>query len=99
MYYHLGSYDDSLYYALGAEELFEPSEKSEYVDTIIAKCIDSYTAKRMEKEDVKIDPRQEGIVNKMFQRCFEDNEFKQALGIAVETRRMDMLRESILKSV
>ena len=35
VYYHLGSYDDSLYYALGAEDLFDVAEKSEYVDTII----------------------------------------------------------------
>jgi 26S proteasome regulatory subunit N2 len=70
-----------------------------------AKCIDSYIFKRSDDlkgdaaVDKTIDPRQEGIVNKMFQRCFEDQEFKQALGIAVETRRMDMFKEAINKSV
>ena len=65
-----------------------------------AKCIDSYTAKRRsEAESEKIDPRQEDIVDRMFGRCFEDGQFKQALGIAVETKRMDMFRKSIQVSV
>ncbi len=46
----------------------------------------------------EVDPRQEGIVNRMFQRCFDEGEFKQALGIAVETNRMDMFKEAILQS-
>ena len=65
-----------------------------------AKCIDSYTAKRRsEAESEKIDPRQEDIVDRMFTRCFEDGQFKQALGIAVETKRMDMFRKSIQVAV
>ncbi len=47
----------------------------------------------------EVDPRQEGIVNRMFQRCFDDGEFKQALGIAVETHRLDMFRAAITKAV
>ncbi len=35
VYYHLGSYEDALLYALGAEELFDVNERSEYVDTMI----------------------------------------------------------------
>jgi hypothetical protein len=31
----LGSYDDALFYALGAEELFDVNQKSEYVDTMV----------------------------------------------------------------
>lgn len=36
VYFHLGSFDDSLTYALGAEELFDTNSRSEYVDTIIS---------------------------------------------------------------
>ena len=32
----------------------------------------------------------------MFERCFSDKQWKQALGVAVETRRMDMFRRAIL---
>ena len=37
VYFHLGSYEDALSFALGAEDLFNVSERSEYVDTIICK--------------------------------------------------------------
>lgn len=35
VYYHLGSFSDSLQYALGAGNLFDVNARSEYVDTII----------------------------------------------------------------
>ena len=65
---------------------------------IPAKCIDSYTKKRATGDpaiQATIDPRQEEIVNRMFDRCFNDGQFKQAMGIAIETRRMDMFVKSI----
>lgn len=37
VYYHLGSFSDSLTYALGAGHLFDVNSRSEYVDTIIGK--------------------------------------------------------------
>ncbi len=37
VHYHLGSYDDALFFALGAQELFDVNEKSEYVDTMIGR--------------------------------------------------------------
>ena len=46
-----------------------------------------------------VDPRLEDIVNRMFQRCFEDKKFKQAIGIAIETRRLDVFEKAILTSV
>ena len=46
VYYHLGSFPDSLHYALGAEDLFDVNDASEYVRTIISKCIDYYINKR-----------------------------------------------------
>lgn len=99
VYYHLGSYDDSLTYALGAGDLFDVTAKSEYVETIIAKCIDHYTQLRNEENREKpIDARLEGIVNRMFERCLEDGQSKQALGLSLETRRMDIFKRSIVES-
>jgi 26S proteasome regulatory subunit N2 len=37
VYYHLGSFEDSLNFALGAGELFDVMSRSEYVDTTIGK--------------------------------------------------------------
>ncbi|KAI4902084.1 hypothetical protein NFI96_014702, partial [Prochilodus magdalenae] len=105
VFYHLGAFEESLNYALGAGDLFNVTDDSEYVETIIAKCIDHYTRLRVEnaelpedEEKKSIDPRLEGIVNKMFQRCLDDHKYKQAIGIALETRRLDVFEKTILES-
>ncbi|XP_046642408.1 26S proteasome non-ATPase regulatory subunit 1-like [Daphnia pulicaria] len=103
VYHHLGSFEDSLTYALGAGNLFDVMSNSEYVQTTIAKCMDFYSQQRVAlaegTPDVKpIDSRLEGIVNRMFQRCLDDGQYKQAIGIAIETRRMDVFRRAILES-
>ena len=74
--------------------------KSVHTNSLIfsAKCIDSYTKKRTAGDtsvEASVDARQEEIVNRMFQRCFNDGQFKQAMGIAIETKRMDMFVDSI----
>lgn len=103
VYYHLGSFADSLQYALGASDLFDVNARNEYVETIIAKCIDHYTKLRVEAAENPISPptmdvRLEAIVNRMFQRCLDDKQYKQALGLALETRRMDVFAKSIESS-
>lgn len=107
IYYHLGSFDDCLAYAISANNLFDINHKSEYVDTIISKCIDQYAKLRLQtiqsKQDdkpakISVDPRLEDIVNRMFERCFAHHKFKQALGMALETRRMDIFERSIVGS-
>ncbi|XP_055616187.1 26S proteasome non-ATPase regulatory subunit 1 [Toxorhynchites rutilus septentrionalis] len=103
VYYHLGSFEDSLTYALGAGDLFDVNARNEYVDTIIAKCIDHYTQLRVQLAEnpskaKPIDARLEAIVNRMIQRCLDDGQYRQALGIALETRRMDIVESSIMKA-
>ena len=46
-----------------------------------------------------IDPRLEAVVERMFERCLQQGHFRQAAGIAFETRRIDVLEQSILKSI
>uniref|UniRef100_A0A452GVC0 26S proteasome non-ATPase regulatory subunit 1 n=1 Tax=Gopherus agassizii TaxID=38772 RepID=A0A452GVC0_9SAUR len=109
VFYHLGAFEESLNYALGAGDLFNVNDNSEYVETIIdfqlsSKCIDHYTkqcvenAELAEVEKKPVDERLEGIVNKMFQRCLDDHKYKQAIGIALETRRLDVFEKTILES-
>ncbi|XP_044739482.1 26S proteasome non-ATPase regulatory subunit 1 [Chrysoperla carnea] len=100
VYYHLGAFEESLTYALGAGDLFDVNARSEYIDTTIAKCIDYYTQQRIALADgnlnaKQIDPRLEAIVNRMFQRCLDDGQYRQALGLALETRRMDIFESAI----
>jgi len=60
--------------------------------------VENFQAK--ESSEVKaVDSRLEDIVNRMFQRCFDDKKFKQAIGIAIETRRLDIVEKAILTSV
>ena len=35
----------------------------------------------------------------MFQRCFDDRQYNQAVGIALETRRLDILEKAINEAV
>eukprot|EP00058_Branchiostoma_floridae_P007904 XP_002593392.1 hypothetical protein BRAFLDRAFT_261728 [Branchiostoma floridae] len=104
VYYHLGAYEISLTYALGAGNLFDVNSPTEYVETTISKCIDHYTklciaqAEAGEKQDVKLDSRLEDVVNRKIRSCLENGNFKQAVGIALETRRIDVFEEAIMKS-
>lgn len=119
VYYHLAEYEDALHFALCAEELFDVNATSEFVETIITKCIDKYTQLRVSQDrlgdsashshqssagdrswavDKPTYKRLEQVVNKMFDRCFEHKQYKQALGIAIETRRLDIFEKAITSS-
>ncbi|BFY99327.1 hypothetical protein BsWGS_02367 [Bradybaena similaris] len=102
VYYHLGAFEESLTFALGAGTLFNVNDTSEFVETIISKCIDHYTKMRVhnaeatdEADKKVIDPRLEAVVSRMFQRCIDDKQFKQAVGISLETRRIDIFEKAI----
>lgn len=78
VYYHLGAYDDSVTYALGAGKLFDLDAQSEYVLTILSKCIDQYTASRQAgKPDSEMDKRLVDIVEGMFDRCMASKNYRQ----------------------
>lgn len=100
VYYHLGELDDAMTYALGAGADFDVGLHNEYVHTIIARCIDTYSAAQQSTEDAD---RQDSaallsVVERMFERCFASKEYKQAAGIAFETRRLDILEKAITTS-
>ncbi|SPO30302.1 probable RPN2 - 26S proteasome regulatory subunit [Ustilago trichophora] len=109
IYFHLGEHDEALMFALGAGPLFDVEVKDEYVDTVVSKAIDRYiqdttpssaavdatavTPAKPAAQKSEIDPRLKNIVDQMFARCIADKEFKQALGIALETQRLDVIEE------
>lgn len=96
-FYHLQEYNDSLRLALCAGSYFNIFEKSEYVETLLSKCIDEYTVLKLKRDHDPtadpIDPRMENIVEQMFQRCYRDDCFEQAMGVAIDTRRLDKIEE------
>uniref|UniRef100_A0A0D6QRD2 26S proteasome non-ATPase regulatory subunit 1 homolog n=1 Tax=Araucaria cunninghamii TaxID=56994 RepID=A0A0D6QRD2_ARACU len=103
VFYYLGELNDSLSYALGAGGLFNVAEDSDYVHTLLAKAIDEYAALRAKaaessEEAIQMDPRLELTVERMLDKCILDGKFQQALGIALECRRLDKLEEATMKS-
>ncbi|KAI0492395.1 hypothetical protein KFK09_026666 [Dendrobium nobile] len=103
VFYYLGELNDSLSYALGAGAMFDVSEDSDYAHTLLAKAIDEYASlksksDKMGEEGTKIDPRLEAIVERMLDKCILDGKYQQAMGMAVECRRLDKLEEAITRS-
>ena len=103
VFYYLEEYEESLRLALEAGDKFDLNERSQYVETLVHKCIDKYIEKRVaivdkKQEGIIIDPKMENVINKMFERCYQDNQFNQAIGVALESRRIDKVREAIEKS-
>ncbi|CAL1384481.1 unnamed protein product [Linum trigynum] len=103
VFYYLEEFNDSLSYALGAGSMFDVSEDSDYVHTLLAKAIDEYASLKTKASECSadvesIDPRLEAIVERMLDKCITDGKYQQAMGIAIECRRLDKLEEAISRS-
>lgn len=102
VYYNLGEFDASMKYALVAGDRFNLGTQSEYIETIVSKCISHYISvsqqyhdtvdKSVLPEDVRvIDPKLVAIAEKMIRRCVDSGDYQLALGVALEARRIDII--------
>ncbi|KAJ7492719.1 D-isomer specific 2-hydroxyacid dehydrogenase [Mycena latifolia] len=98
VYYFLAEYDEALSFALGAGPAFEAETRAygseEYVETVLSKAIDRYIEVRSEEQtgkSDKVDPRLQTVIENIFARCIDEREYKQAIGIALESRRLDVI--------
>ncbi|KAJ7225612.1 D-isomer specific 2-hydroxyacid dehydrogenase [Mycena pura] len=98
VYYFLGEYDEALSFALGAGPAFEVEARAcgseEYAETVLSKAIDRYMQVRSEEQtgkSEKVDPRLQSVIENIYARCIEEREYKQAIGIALESRRLDVI--------
>ncbi|KAG2150103.1 26S proteasome regulatory complex non-ATPase subcomplex Rpn2 Psmd1 subunit [Suillus cothurnatus] len=98
VYYFLGEYDEALSFALGAGSAFQAEARAhgagEYVETVISNAIDRYVTLRTEEpsgSSRKIDSRLQAIIESIFDRCIEEGEYRQAIGIALESHRLDVV--------
>ncbi|KAJ7634207.1 hypothetical protein DFH06DRAFT_1221396 [Mycena polygramma] len=98
VYYFLAEYDEALSFALGAGPAFEAETRAygseEYVETVLSKAIDRYIELRSEEQtgkSDKVDPRLQSVIETIFARCIDEREYKQAIGIALESRRLDVI--------
>ena len=57
VFYHLEEYDDALRLALEAGDKFDILQENKYVQTLVHKCIDNYTAQKVaiyeKKQEIK----------------------------------------------
>lgn len=100
LYYHLGDLVQSTNYALCAGDLFDINSQDEFVETIVSHCIESFITYHANnykeaKTAVKQDARLSSVVQKMLQRCYDNREFKQAIGISLESKRRDILETTL----
>ncbi|MFH4975754.1 hypothetical protein AB6A40_002463 [Gnathostoma spinigerum] len=104
--YCLGDYTGALQLALAAEDKFQlsprPSSKlvgaqdEQYVNKVIEQALDSY--KKSKQNDEKIDPRLENLINRIFERNMKKKELRYVIGLALDTRRTDMILTAIKSS-
>ncbi|KAJ6231397.1 26s proteasome non-atpase regulatory subunit 1 [Anaeramoeba flamelloides] len=73
--------------------LIDSDEDSEQDEGLYETKNEKITIEKTKVEE--IDPRLEKIINSVFRRCFLEKEFKEALGIAIEARRIDIIKEII----
>ncbi|KAL2710252.1 26S proteasome regulatory subunit RPN2 [Kluyveromyces marxianus] len=97
VYYNLGEYELAVKYALAAEDYLNIDEQSQYVETIVSHSIQMYIGLASQQyessKDVKIDPHLISIFERMLQKCVSAGEFKLALGIALESYRLDVVEK------
>lgn len=99
VYYHLGSTEDALQFALAAGQLFrvDSDKDQEYTDTIVAACIDRYIKERSNADSTTTTTssdmtlKLQKIVEQMWNRCIRDGEYRQAMGIAIDAKRLDVI--------
>ena len=108
---------DSVGVCLGLGNSSASEKNSDFVDTVLAKAIDTYVKRQkvdessfffnadganhrmmMEDDDAAIDPRLESIADKTFAKCHEEKQWAHAVGVALESKRLDALENAISKA-
>ena len=81
----------------------DPNGDRDYTETIISACIDRYIDSRILQEEGSSTStgtvaatqedmqKMQKIVEQMWNRCISDKEYRQAMGIALDARRLDVI--------
>lgn len=96
VYYNLGDFEASVKYSLLSGDEFNIEEQSQYIETIVSKCIDLYTnlsQQKFQDDSVVIDSQLSEIFEKMLKKCFDSKDYKLALGISLESFRLDIVEK------
>lgn len=95
-----------------AQQKPSAANDAQYVSTLVSRCIDDYVKGRSSTgaaaaassgaaaaAATAVDPRIVAVVDKMFQRCWRDGQWTQALGVALEAHRLDAVEETLRRGV
>lgn len=92
-------YNEAMKYALESGQYFDITVKDQYIDCLVSKCIDQYTRlqqsnyeKLHDEDKTVIDEKLKNVVEKMLKICITEGDRKQAIGIALEARRLDIVK-------
>ncbi|VDM38898.1 unnamed protein product [Toxocara canis] len=101
--YCLGDYCGALQLALAAGDKFQltprpPSslvgaQDEQYVNKMIEHALDTY--KQAKRTGAKVDSRLEKLINRIFERNMKRKELRYVIGLALDTRRTDMILAAI----
>jgi len=97
--FHLGSLDSALHYALAAGSHFNINEQTQFATTLRALCIDEYillksSAKPKGAEGFTTEL--EAVVERVLDGCLANGEINEAIGVALESHRLDKVRQAII---
>lgn len=98
VYYNLGDYEAAVKYALLAGPKFDISQQNEYVETIVSQCIEQYVKVSQAKfadDSIRIDASLASVFEQMVDKCVKDGTSRLALGIALESYRLDLVDKII----
>lgn len=111
VFFHLGEFDEALRYALSAGSLFEVDADNEFANTLRARCIDEYISSRSKAfasegaPGSSTDPvttaqvhakELESVVERVLKGCIQKGEIHEAIGVAIESHRLDKVEDAIL---
>ena len=87
-YYHLSNLDKAVQYAIAAGDRFDPSNKDEFTERVVAHAIKTYihllNATDSEKEKEKL-PALRNIVEGVLQNMLSNHQYSECLCLAIET--------------
>lgn len=107
--FHLGSLDEALRYALSAGTLFDVDAETEFANTLRARCIDEYIAVKVRQSESAADAppasstdhaftsELESVVERVLGGCIQKGEIHEAIGVSIESRRLDKVEIAILE--
>ncbi|KAA8499488.1 26S proteasome non-ATPase regulatory subunit 1-like A [Porphyridium purpureum] len=111
--FHLGDLDEALEYALMAGSLFDVKANTVFALTLRARCIDEYITLQVRRAEESAKASEPGpslssggvapsssleqVVEKILDDCVVRGEVREALGVAIEARRLDRVEYTILQ--